>query len=210
MSIEGATRTMRADSSTAVRDLGGQAPEAFVSKILRAVRAAKACAESRKKEKGGRSPLNERETRELVAVPASAVPATSPTATGLGTGFVDGQRAAAVLLPGETRDRIARLVVVRELDEPKPLGPPRVSVRDHCHGLHVAVLGEKVAKILLAGAVGKVTDIELHRNRTSNRRLVSSDSVAPLDVADFPLEFVGLLRARMRARKASDTRRRVV
>src|SRR5215831_1012139 len=162
-----------------------------------------------KRKRGPKPPVFARNER-LVAVPASAVASAPPAAAGLGTGFVDGQRAAAVLLPRERRDRITRLGVIAELDESKALRPSGVSVRDHRHGLHVAVLGEKVAKILLAGAIGKVTDIELHRNRTSNRRLVSSDSVAPLDVADFPLEFVGLLRARMRARKASDTRRRVV
>src|SRR5262249_50463985 len=161
-----------------------------------------------KRKRGPKPPVFARNER-LVAVPASAVASASSTAAGLGTGLVDGQRAAAVLLPGERRDRIPRLGVVAELDESKALRPTGVSVRDHRHGLHVAVLREKVAKILLAGVIGKVTDIELHRNRTSNRRL----SVRLRRAARrcrLPVEFVGLLRARTRARKASDTRRRVV
>src|SRR5713101_5989473 len=145
-----------------------------------------------------------RKTRVLVAVaPASAA------AARLGARLVDRQRSTAVLLTGKAGDGGLRLVVVSVLDEAEALRPSGVPVGDDGDGIDVSVLRKEVAKVVFAGVVGKVTDIELHRNRSSTRRLVS-DSVAPLGGADFPWDSSDFLRARNACEKASDTRRRVV
>src|SRR5207253_5016515 len=128
----------------------------------------------------------------LVAVaPASAAPA----AARLGTRFVDRQRPTAVLLAGETGDRGLCLVVISVLDEAEALRPASVPVGDDGYGIDVSVLRKEIAKVVFARIVGKVTDIKLHRNRSSTRRLIS-DSVAPLGGADFPRDSSDFLRAR--------------
>src|SRR5262249_58796116 len=78
--------------------------------------------------------------------------------------------ASAELLAREARDRVARLAVVTELDESETLGASSLPIGDDGHGLDIAVLGEEIAKILFAGGVGKVTNVQLHRNEILFRR----------------------------------------
>src|SRR5437773_2011711 len=117
--------------------------------------------------RGGRSPLGMTPMlRRSVAVAASAaIPAAaSAAAARLRARLVDRERPAAELLTREALDGIPGLAVVSELDESEPLGASRLPVGDHGHGLDRAVLGEEIAKILFARIVGKVANVQLHRN----------------------------------------------
>src|SRR4029450_12035044 len=77
-------------------------------------------------------------------------------------------------------DRFQRFLLGGHLDEPEAPGAPGELVRDDAHGLHVAGLGEDLAKILLGGLKGEVSDKELSRHR---RDLLPSWSGAPRDTA---------------------------
>src|SRR5262245_44610011 len=96
----------------------------------------------------------------------SSVPAAAASAAlRLRTGLVHGQRAAAVFLARERRDRVTRLVVIAELDEPEALRATRIAIGDDRDGADRPIGREERAKVVLRGVVGKVTDVEFHRNR---------------------------------------------
>src|SRR5262249_50922027 len=143
----------------------------------------------RHKKKGvARPPPQNRVVWSLVAVPASAVAATAAAAAArLGPRFVDRERPSAELLAREPRDGVASLAVISEFDEPEALGPPGLPVGDHAHGPEVPSLGKEIAKILFAGGIGKVTNVQLHRTESFSGVLIS-DPVAPFGGPDFPLE----------------------
>src|SRR5215470_1477200 len=102
--------------------------------------------------------------KRSVAVAASAAVAAAACAPCLGASLVDRERPAAEFLTRKALNGVPGLAVVSELDEPEPLGASRLPIGDDGHGLDIAVLGEEIAKILFAGGIGKVTDVQLHPN----------------------------------------------
>src|SRR4051794_20612901 len=107
------------------------------------------------------------ETKSIAVAARSAAVSAAPTAAAaaarLGTSFVHGQRAPAILLARKGRDGVLRLVIVAEFNESETLRAARVAIGDHGDGVDVPVLGEKGPKVVFGCVVGQVSDVQFHR-----------------------------------------------
>lgn len=74
---------------------------------------------------------------------ASAVTSAAATALFAGTGFVDGQRASAVILLMQSSDRFVGGIVIPHLHETETFAPTGVPVLDDLSTLHRAELAEQ-------------------------------------------------------------------
>jgi hypothetical protein len=96
------------------------------------------------------------------AATAEAAPATTAAAAVLaGTGFVDGEGPAVVLLAVEGRDRRVGFLVVGHLDEPEALAPAGVPVVDHLGGQDLPVRAEQLLQLRAIHRVAQVPDVQL-------------------------------------------------
>src|SRR3954469_2672328 len=125
-----------------------------------------------KKKGGEKSPpvraLLSFETKSVAVAARSTAVSAAPTAAAaaaarLGTSFVHGQRAPAILLARKGRDGVLRLVIVAEFNESETLRAARVAIGDHGDGVDVPVLGEKGPKVVFGSVVGQVSDVQFHR-----------------------------------------------
>ncbi len=78
-----------------------------------------------------------------VATTAAATATTATTAFFAGAGFVDGQRASAVILLVQAADRFVGGVIVPHLDESETFAPTGVPVLNDLSALHRAKLAEQ-------------------------------------------------------------------
>src|SRR5207237_1215092 len=105
------------------------------------------------------------------AVAASASTATAPATTAatakpaptifLGTRFVDGQRAAVVLLPIQGGDRGRRFLVRGHLDKAEALAPAGVAIVDNLGAGHLTVLPKQLFEIRAGHVVAQIPHVKL-------------------------------------------------
>jgi len=94
---------------------------------------------------------------------ATTVPTTATAAAPVfaGTGFIDGQGAAVVLLPIEGCNRGFRLIIVRHFDEPKTLAPTGIPIIDHLGRQDLPVRPKQLLEFRAIHLVAQVPDVQL-------------------------------------------------
>src|SRR5205823_1676207 len=99
-------------------------------------------------------------TAATTTVAAATTAAAATAALFAGTGFIDGEGPAIVLLSVEGLDGSLGFVVVRHFDEAKALGPAGVAIVDDLGRGDLAVLAEQLLEFRAIDLVAQVPDIQ--------------------------------------------------
>ena len=97
--------------------------------------------------------------RAAAAVAAESAAAAAKAAFGLGTRFVDRERAATHLELVELGRRLLRFFVGRHLDEREAARPTRGRVAHDAHRFDVPRSAEQLLQLRFARRVGKIPDV---------------------------------------------------
>jgi hypothetical protein len=104
-------------------------------------------------------------TTATATEPASAAATPATPAVFARAGFVHGEGAAVMLLPVEGCDRGLGFLIVRHLDEPKPLAASGVPVVDDLRGKNLSMRAEQLLQLGAVNLVAQVADIQLLSHR---------------------------------------------
>src|SRR5690606_23079264 len=77
--------------------------------------------------------------------------------------LVDAQSAPADVLAVQLSDSRLRFFLVRHLDEAETARSTRLPIHQDLDGGHFAIRCERIAKLALAHAIGKIADVNIHK-----------------------------------------------